>query len=204
MSKFERTKIAIVEDKLLYKSWSELRRVTFDYTSSENRTVRLEWDVFDRGNAVAVLLFDPSRQAVVLVRQFRIPVYLGGDQAFLLEVPAGKIEKDDDAVETLHREVLEETGYRIANPRPLFSVYMSPGAVTEKLHFYAAIVDAECKVALGGGLEDENEDLELVELPLADALAMIDSGEICDAKTIMLLQWAALNLDQLSGNADDV
>ncbi len=204
MSKFERTKIAIVEDKLLYKKWSELRRVTFDYTSSENRTVRLEWDVFDRGNAVAVLLFDPSRQAVVLVRQFRIPVYLGGDQAFLLEVPAGKIEKDDDAVETLHREVLEETGYRISNPRHLFSVYMSPGAVTEKLHFYAAIVDADCKVALGGGLEEENEDLELVELPLADALAMIDSGEICDAKTIMLLQWAALNLDQLSGNADEV
>lgn len=198
MSKFDRTTIEIVSDETLSKGWSHLRKVTFDYTNDAAKTHRLTWEVFDRGEAVAVLLFDPSRQTVVMVRQFRIPAYVNGDPAFLLEVPAGATEGGDPLAAAC-REVLEETGYQIDAPRHLFSAYMSPGSVTEKVHFYFAAISASQKVETGGGLEDEHEDLELLDLDLDAALAMIATGEICDGKTIMLLQWAALNRASLSG-----
>lgn len=114
-----------------------------------------------------------------------------GDQPFLLEVPAGKTDGQDAAAAVI-RETLEETGYAIENPRFLFSSYMSPGAVTEKIDFFFAEISDAQRVETGGGLEEENEDLELLELPLADAYAMVESGEITDAKTIMLVQWAKL------------
>lgn len=199
MSRFGRTRIDIVSDETLSKGWSHLRRVTFDYTDDDGETHRLAWEVFDRGEAVALLLIDPARRTVVLVRQFRIPVYLRGDKPFLLEVPAGSLEKGEDPEEAVAREALEETGYRIAAPRRLFSAYMTPGAVTEKVHCYVAEIDAASKVADGGGLADEHEDIETVALPLDEALAMIAAGDIIDGKTIMLLQWAALNCPPPAG-----
>lgn len=197
MSKFDRTGITIRKDETLWKGWSHLRRVTFDYRRDDGRETELVWEVFDRGRAVAILLFDPTRETVVLVRQFRIPVHLMGDPAFLLEVPAGGVE--EDAPESaVCREVLEETGYRIDKPRFLFAAYTSPGSLTEKVYFYVATVTSVDKVADGGGLDHEHEDLELSEIPLDEALEMIGTGAICDAKTIMLLQWAALNRESLA------
>lgn len=198
MSRFDKTRIAIRKNETLWKGWSHFRRVIFDYIRPDDSKVELEWEVFDRGEAVAILLYEPVRRVVVMVRQFRIPVYLMGDAPFMLEVPAGSMEHGEDPQETVCREVLEETGYRIGPPRHVFTAYPSPGAVTEKVHFYFARIDASQKVAEGGGLAEEHEDLEVTELAFADALAMIADGRICDAKTIMLLQWAALNPDVLS------
>ncbi|MBV2187422.1 MAG: NUDIX hydrolase [Rhizobium sp.] len=198
MSRFDQIRIAILKDETLWKGWSHFRRVVFDYIRPDDSKVELAWEVFDRGEAVAILLYDPKRRVVVMVRQFRIPVHLMGDHAFLLEVPAGSMEHGEDPVETVCREAMEETGYEVASPRHLFSTYMSPGAVTEKVHFYFARIEAAHKTADGGGLAEEYEDLEITELPLDDAMAMIADGRICDAKTIMLLQWAALNPDALS------
>jgi GDP-mannose pyrophosphatase NudK len=192
MSKFDKTIVKVLEDKTLWNGWSHLHQLEFEYTDSNGKTARFTREVLDRKPAVAVLLVNPTRKTTVMVRQFRAPAHVAGDKPFLLEVPAGVIDSGE-AQETACREVLEETGYTITSPRFLFSAYMSPGAVNETMDFfYAEISDAQ-KVASGGGLEDEHEDLELVELPLLDALAMIETGEIVDAKTIMLLQWAALN-----------
>ncbi|MGX5666419.1 NUDIX domain-containing protein [Rhizobium daejeonense] len=197
MSRFDRTNIDIVSDEVVWKGWSTLRRVVFDY-GRDGHTTQLEWEVFDRGEAVAVLIYDPRRDVVVLVRQFRIPVHLQGEAPFLLEVPAGSMERGEDPEKTVIREAHEETGFGLRRPRRLFSAYMSPGAVTEKIHFFYAQIGEADRVADGGGLDEEHEDIELVELTLATALAMIESGEILDAKTIMLLQWAALNREHLA------
>ncbi|GEO84575.1 MULTISPECIES: NUDIX domain-containing protein [Alphaproteobacteria] len=198
MSRFDKVRIAILKDETLWKGWSHFRRIVFDYIRPDDSKVKLTWEVFDRGEAVAILLYDPQRRVVVMVRQFRIPVYLMGSHPFLLEVPAGSMEQGEDAAETVCREAMEETGYRVDQPRHLFSAYTSPGAVTEKVHFYFAQINAEQKVADGGGLAEEHEDIEIVEVSLDAALAMVGDGRICDAKTIMLLQWAALNPAALS------
>ncbi|MBO3759727.1 NUDIX domain-containing protein [Ciceribacter sp. L1K22] len=192
MTKFDRTKIAVVSDETLWKGWSHLRRLTFDYTSDEGETSRLTWEVLDRGEAACVLLYDEGRDFVVLVRQFRVPAYLKGDRPFLLEVPAGGLEAGEDPAEAIRREILEETGYQVGEIRELFSAYMSPGAFAEKVHFFHAAVTPDMKVSAGGGHATEHEDLEVLEVPVADAFAMIESGDIVDGKTIMLLQWLAL------------
>ncbi|MBP1850719.1 NUDIX domain-containing protein [Rhizobium halophytocola] len=193
MAKFDRTRIDLVEDETVWKGWSHVRRVTLDYTGDEGDTHRLRWEVFDRGHAVAVLLHDPARNVIVMVRQFRLPVHLSGDAPFLLEVPAGSLEKDEDPGAAIVREVLEETGYRIDAPELLFAAYMSPGSVTEKIHFYHAPVSEAARVEDGGGLDEEHEDLDIVEVSLDEAMAMIADGRIIDAKTIMLVQWLVLD-----------
>ncbi|HBF29361.1 NUDIX domain-containing protein [Rhizobium sp.] len=192
MSKFDKTIVKLVHNKALWNGWSKLHGLEFDYTDSTGKLVNFGREVLERKPAVAVLLVDPSRKTTLMVRQFRAPVYLAGEAAFLLEVPAGVIDSGA-AEDTACREVLEETGYQISAPRFLFAAYMSPGAVTEKIHFFYAEISDGQKVASGGGLEDEHEDLELLEVPIVQALEMISTGEIIDAKTIMLLQWAALN-----------
>ncbi len=192
MSIFDKSSISIVEDKTLWKGWSHLRRVTFDFFREGRKPHRLEWEVFDRSEAAGILLHNVETNTVTLVRQLRIPAHLMGDHPFLLEVPAGFIDDGETAEEAAIREAYEETGYRITSVRKAFAPYMSPGSVTEKLHsFYATVIEAD-RVAAGGGLAEEKEDLEVVELPFDEALAMIVRGEIVDAKTIMLLQWAAL------------
>jgi GDP-mannose pyrophosphatase NudK len=196
MSKFDRTKIEIVEDRTIWKGWSRLSEVTFDYTRSDGDTSRITWEIYDRGRAVAVLLFNRESETITFVRQFRLPAYLQSLPHFLLEAPAGNLEEGDPA-DGMRREILEETGYRVEDVVPLFEVYMSPGAYMERIQFFAAFVDPSMKVAEGGGLDHENEDLELTELPLAEAYAMIGRGEIVDGKTVMLLQWAMLYREDL-------
>lgn len=188
----ERAKIEIVEKKLLSDNWYHLHRVTFDYTGSNGRTHRLNREVYDRGNGATILLYDRKRDVVVLVRQFRVPAFLNDHSGWLIETPAGLLDGDHPE-EAIRREAVEETGYQVRDVRFLFKCFMSPGAVTETVHFFAASIDIEDRVSQGGGLDEENEDIEVLEIRLPDALAMIESGEICDGKTIMLLQWAALN-----------
>lgn len=196
MNRFDRVKIEIVEDKTVWKGFGTLRQVTFDYDSGTKASHRSTWEIFDRSEAVAVLLYNADRDTIVTVRQFRLPAHLAGEHAFLLEVPAG-LTDGEDPVEAARREIFEETGYRPGHLKRLFSAYMSPGAVTEKVHFFVAVVGDADRVAEGGGLDSENEDIEVGELTLDDAMLMVDNGDIVDAKTIMLVQWAVLNQDEL-------
>ena len=148
-------------------------------------------EIHDHGNAATILLYDPARKSTILVRQLRVPPVLNGDNGFLIETPAGLLD-GDDPVSAIIREAMEETGYRIDRATYLFDAYMSPGTLTERVSFFAAEIDISHRTGEGGGLEEEGEDIEILELPLAEAFGMIGDGRICDAKTIMLLQWAVM------------
>ncbi|PZM16945.1 NUDIX domain-containing protein [Rhizobium tubonense] len=199
MTKFEKAKVEIVSEKTLADQWTRLSTFDINYTDSEGETHRLKREIYHRTPAATILLYDPNRETVVLVRQFRLPVYLEGYAAWLAETPAGLLDGEHPE-EAIRREAMEETGYRVRDVRPLFKLFMSPGAVTEIVHFFAAIVDTSDRVAPGGGLEEEHEDIEVIVLPLTNAMAMIKSGEIFDAKTIILLQWAMLNRNLLTSD----
>ena len=193
MTFFRDAKVEILKDETLSDNWYHLRKITFNYTGSDGREHRLKREVYDRGNGATILLYDPKRESVILVRQFRMPAHLNGHSGWMLETPAGLLD-GDHPLDAIRREAMEETGYEVDEVRPLFSAFMSPGAVTETVHFYAAMIDTSKRTGNGGGLDEEAEDIEVVEVRLADAMKMIETGEICDGKTIMLLQWAALNL----------
>ncbi|OJF95173.1 NUDIX domain-containing protein [Pararhizobium antarcticum] len=197
MAKFKDAKVEILKDETLSKNWYHLRNVTFNYTGSSGVTQKLKREVYDRGNGATILLYDPRRESVILVRQFRMPVHLNGHSGWLLETPAGLLDGDHPA-EAIRREVMEETGYLVTDVRPIFQAFMSPGAVTETIHFFAAVIDATQRVEEGGGVAHEDEDIEVIEMPLVEAMAMIETGAICDGKTIMLLQWAMLNRASLT------
>ncbi|WEX87541.1 NUDIX domain-containing protein [Sinorhizobium garamanticum] len=185
-------RVRIIDRKTLWKGFVSLEEVTLEQEMSNGQTARLVREVHDHGRAATILLFDPERQSVVLVRQLRIPVFLQGEPGYLIEAPAGLL--DGETPETaICREAMEETGYRIESAMHLFDAYMSPGSVTERTSFFLGHIDASKRVMAGGGLAHEGEDIEVLEIPFEKAVAMIGTGEICDAKTIMLLQWALLN-----------
>jgi nudix-type nucleoside diphosphatase (YffH/AdpP family) len=161
-------------------------------------------EIYDTGDGVAILLYDPSRSRVILVRQFRMTAFLRDGRESLIEVCAGRLE-NEDAERRIIKEAEEETGIIVRNPRRLFEAYMSPGTFAEKLTFFAAQYTAEDRIGKGGGLDEEDEDIEILEPTLDEALAMIGSGEIVDAKTILLLHYAEraglmLGDDALGGN----
>jgi nudix-type nucleoside diphosphatase (YffH/AdpP family) len=173
--------------------WHVLRRTTYDYRRRSGRWVREQRETYDRGNGATILLYDPERGTVLLTRQFRFPVYVNGHpDGMLIETAAGLLD-DDDPETAIRREAGEELGVAVGELQHVFDVYMSPGSVTERLHFYAAPFTPADRVGPGGGLADDGEDIEALELPFAKALDMIADGSIADAKTIMLLQWAALS-----------
>lgn len=196
MTKFKDAAIEILKDETLSKNWYHLRNVTFDYTGSNGQTKTLKREVYDRGNGATILLYDPKRDSVILVRQFRMPAHLNGHSGWLLETPAGLLD-GDNPTEAIRREVVEETGYVVKDVLPVFQSFMSPGAVTEIIHFFAAVIDVTERAEEGGGAAHEDEDIEVLEVPLAEAMTMIETGDICDGKTIMLLQWAMLNKGKL-------
>lgn len=171
----------------------QLRSRLHDLQGEKHRPKR---EVYQRTPAACILLYDPKRETVVLVRQFRLPAQLLGVPAWMLEVPAGLLDGDDPEA-AIRREAMEETGFRVRDVRFLFKALTSPGAVTEIIHFFAAVIDTSDRIAAGGGLAEEHEDIEVLEVRLSDAMAMIESGDIYDAKTIMLLQWATLNVASL-------
>lgn len=196
MTFFKKAGAKIVEKIHAFKGWNDLYRLVIDYTDSNGKTVRLNREVVDHGAAASILLYDPARDSVVLVRQFRTAAFYLGREAFMLEAAAGLLEGDDPK-EGVLREALEETGYRVRRVFPLFPMFGSPGMLAEEVHLFVGLVDMSEREAIGGGLADEHEDIEVVVLPLDEAFAMIGEGRIPDAKTVILLQWAVLNRDLL-------
>ena len=184
--------------EVLSDHWYTLRKITLDLRRRDGQWQRQVREAYDRGNGAAVLLFDPERRTVVLTRQFRLPTFLNGNvDGLLIESCAGLLDGDDPET-CIRREAEEETGYRVRQPRKVFEAYMSPGSVTEKLHFFVAEYAPHDRIRTGGGLAEEGEDIEVIEMPLAEALAGVGSGAIQDGKTIMLLQHVAL---QMPGSA---
>ncbi|BDH44970.1 GDP-mannose pyrophosphatase NudK [Salmonella enterica subsp. enterica serovar Choleraesuis] len=183
--------IRVIKDKLLSDNYFILRNFTYEITNSNNVTTLQRREVYDRGNGATVLLYNPKRSTVVLTRQFRVATWVNGNQdGMLIESCAGLL--DNHAPEACARiEAMEETGYRVAELEKVCELYMSPGGVTELIHFFIAEYDDEHHTGRGGGVEDE--DIEVLELPFTRALAMVKSGEIRDGKTVILLQHLALS-----------
>ena len=188
--------------ELCSQGWHVLRRTTFDYRRQDGEWVTQQRETYDRGNGATILLYDDARGVVLLTRQFRFPVYVNGHpDGMLIETAAGLLD-DDDPATAIRREAHEELGVRVGPLRHVFDVFMSPGSVTERIHFYAAPYTTSDMDGPGGGVAGEGEDIERLEIPFPDAIAMIADGRIADAKTIMLLQWAALNGVMTSHTAD--
>lgn len=184
--------VVVRDVELLAAAWHVLRRTTYDYRRHDGSWTREQRETYDRGDGATVLLYDPSRRTVLLTRQFRYPVYVNGHpDGMLLETAAGLLD-GDDPVAAIRREAAEELGVTIGELTPVFAAWTSPGSVTERLHCFAAEYGPASRSSAGGGLAHDGEDIEAVELNFDEALTMIDTGDIADAKTIMLLQWAAL------------
>lgn len=201
------SEVRIIDVDLLSDDWYVLKKTTFERKRRDGQWQRVSRETYDRGNGATILLYNRARATILLTRQFRFPAYVNGcANGMLIEACAGLLDADDPE-QCIRREAAEELGVRVKQAHKLFEAYMSPGSVTEKLHFFAAEYDAEDRINAGGGLPAEGEDIEVLEVPLAEALAMVRSGAIEDGKTIMLLQHAALvGLDGLqpSSSADRV
>ncbi|MDR6570525.1 GDP-mannose pyrophosphatase NudK [Chitinophaga ginsengisegetis] len=185
--------INILETAILSDNWYTLKKITYEVKGSDGVVIKQEREAYDRGNGATILLYNKEHGTVVLTRQFRMPTYINGNETgLLIECCAGLLD-EDNAEECIRRETIEETGYEVTNVEKVFEAYMSPGSVTEILYFFVAAYSKEQKVHEGGGLEAEQENIEVLELPFVQAMDMIRTGEIKDGKTIMLLQYAALH-----------
>lgn len=186
-------KIKITQNQILSDNWYTLRKITYEYEKKDGTTETQSREAYDRGNGAAILLYNKTTKNVILTRQFRMPTYLNGNQSgMMIEACAGLLDTEN-AEECIRRETEEETGYVIKEVKKIFEVYMSPGSVTEILHFFVGEYTNDMKVNDGGGLDEEQENIEVLEIPFEEALQMIVNGEIKDAKTIMLLQYAKIN-----------
>jgi len=184
--------VVVRDVELLASGWHVLRRTTLERRRPDGSWTTEQRETYDRGNGATLLLYDVGRRTVLLSRQFRFPVYVNGHpDGLLLETAAGLLD-DESPEDAVRREVEEELGVTVGAVEHVFDVWMSPGSVTERLHFFAAPYDAADRTGDRGGLADEGEDIEVVELGFDAALDMIDDGRIADAKTVMLLYWAAL------------
>ena len=187
--------VKIVDQKLLSDNWYKLYKYTFDITDNQGKSHQQVREAYDRGNGAVILLYNPETRTVILTRQFRLPTFVNGNpDGMMIEACAGLLDEDNPE-DCIRRETEEETGYRIAHVEKVYEAYMSPGSVTEILHFFVGRYSKEQKVNDGGGVDHEQENIEVLELSFDKAFDMIASGEIKDAKTIMLLQYAKLNLN---------
>lgn len=185
-------RVRIIDVQVLSDNWYILRKAIFDYRDAGGQWTRQEREAYDRGNGATILLFDPERSTVLLTRQFRLPAYMNGHpDGMLVEAPAGLLD-EDNAETAIRREVEEETGVRLGAVHPVFELFMSPGSVTERVAFFWATYHPRDVLGQGGGLARDGEDIEVVELELDKAIAMIQAGEISDGKTVVLLLWAQL------------
>lgn len=186
--------IEITETKLLSDNWYILNKVTFNYKKENQPTESHIREVYDRGNGAGILLYNTTKKTVILTRQFRLPTFLNGNKTgMMIEVCAGLLDKDN-AEQAIIRETEEETGYRLKKVQKVIQTYMSPGSVTEILYLFVGEYDETMKVGDGGGLDAEQENIEVLEYTFDEAYAMIESGEITDAKTILLLQHAKIKV----------
>ncbi|MEO8413109.1 MAG: GDP-mannose pyrophosphatase NudK [Ginsengibacter sp.] len=185
--------IKIIKTEILSHKWSELKEVTFKYQQKDGNWQTQKREIYGRGNAAAILLYNKNKRSVILTRQFRLASFLNGNRSgMLIEACAGLLD-DDNPYDAIKRETEEETGYRIHHVTKIFESYMSPGSLTEILYFFIAEYTHDMKVSEGGGVAHEQENIEVLELDFDDAFKMIESGEIKDAKTILLLQYIRLN-----------
>jgi len=186
-------RVKIQKKEILSDNWYVLNKVTYDYQKKNGEWESQTREAYDRGNGATILLYNRLKKTVILTRQFRLPTYINGnDNGLLIEACAGLLDKDNPE-DCIRKETEEETGYRISKVTKIFESYMSPGSVTEVLYFFVAEYDQEMKVSEGGGLMEEQENIEVLELDFEDAYHMIHTGEIKDAKTIILLQYAKIN-----------
>ncbi|MEE9333838.1 MAG: NUDIX domain-containing protein [Granulosicoccaceae bacterium] len=186
-------RVKILDTALLSDSWAQLSKISFEYLRSDGQWQHQEREVYNRGDGAAILLYNLEQRTVVLIKQFRLPVYLDDNDGFLIEVPAGVLEQNNPE-QTIRSETEQETGYRVSEICQLFSAYVSPGSITERIHYYHASYTADQRIFEGGGLDSEGEDIEVMEVAFDDAMAWITTGQIQDAKTVLLLQHAALTL----------
>ena len=186
-------RVRVQEVQVLSDDWYVLKKTTFSYRRRDGTWQTQSRETYDRGNGATILLYDLARRTVILTRQFRYPVFVNGYDDLLIETPAGLLDNVSPE-ERIRAETEEETGFRVCDVRRVFDAYMSPGSVTEKLFFFVGTYQLTDRVSEGGGHAAEGEDIDMLELGIAEALAMIESGGIRDGKTIMLLQYAALHL----------
>lgn len=187
-------RIRNLKTELLSDNWYELRKCIFEYQKKNGTWETQEREAYDRGNGATILLYNRKQNTVILTRQFRIPTYINGnDSGMLIESCAGLLDSDN-AEDCIKRETEEETGYTISAVEKIFEAYMSPGSVTEIVHFFIAEYDSSMKTGDGGGVDDEQEEIEVLELPIGEAMNMITTGVIKDGKTILLLQHLILKL----------
>lgn len=183
----------ILTTDILSNNWYILRKITYEYLKKDGAVMTQSREVYDRGNGATILLYNKDQKTIILTRQFRLPTFVNGNESgMLIEACAGLLDKDN-AEECIKRETEEETGYKITDVRKIFEAYMSPGSVTEILHFFIAEYSSTMKISGGGGVEHEEENIEVLEVRFQDALEMVNSSKIKDGKTIMLLQYLQLN-----------
>lgn len=186
-------RIKIKKTELLSNNWYTLNKVTYDYQKKNGEWETHSREAYDRGNEATILLFNKQEKTVILTRQFRLPTYVNGNKSgMLIESCAGLLDKDN-AEDCIRKETEEETGYKVSKVKKIFESYMSPGSVTEILYFFVAEYNKDMQVSEGGGLEEEQENIEVLELEFEQAFKMIYTGEIKDGKTIMLLQYAKIH-----------
>ena len=180
-------RIKNVEHIVLSDNWYTLKKYSYDFLNANGEWEHVQREAYDRGNGAAILLYNTAQKSIILTRQFRLPTYINGNpDGNLIEACAGLLD-DDNPLDCIRKETREETGYHISKVEKIFEAYMSPGSVTEILHFFIGEYDESLKKSSGGGVEDEHEEIEVLEMTMTDALTKITSGEIKDAKTIMLI-----------------
>lgn len=185
--------VNILTTEILSDNWYVLKKVTYEYTKKDGAHLTQSREAYDRGNGATILLYNQQQRTVILTKQFRLPTYINGNASgMMIEACAGLLDRDNPE-DCIKRETEEETGYKVSDVRKVFEAYMSPGSVTEILYFFIAAYDAHMKVTDGGGAAHEEENIEVLELPIDQAMEMVGNGEIRDAKTIMLLQYVKLN-----------
>ncbi|HEX8315574.1 MAG TPA: GDP-mannose pyrophosphatase NudK [Flavisolibacter sp.] len=185
--------VNIVKTEILSDNWYILRKITYEYVKKDGTKLTQSREAYDRGNGATILLYNQEQKTVILTKQFRLPTFVNGNESgMLIEACAGLLDKDNEE-ECIRRETEEETGYKVSDVQKIFEAYMSPGSVTEMLYFFIAAYSKDMKVADGGGLEHEEENIEVLEINIDQAMKMIGNGEIKDGKTIMLLQYLKLH-----------
>ena len=189
----ENSPVRIHAEELLSDNWYLLKKYTFDLRRRDGSWQSQTREIYDRGNGATILLYNRERRTVLLIRQFRMPTFVNGYHGYLIESAAGLLDNASPE-ERIRLEAEEETGYRVGHVEKIYSAFMSPGSVTERIHFFIGEYQPGDRVSDGGGLEDEGEDIEVLELGFEAALAMVESAEIVDGKTIMLLQYLELRM----------
>lgn len=185
--------VRITAQETLSDNWYLLKKISFDLRRRDGTWQTQTREVYDRGNGATILLYNLARRTVLLTRQFRMPAFVNGHSGFLIESAAGLLDNASPE-QRIRKEAEEETGYRVESVEKIYEAFMSPGSVTERVHFFIGEYQPDNRIGEGGGLVEEGEDIEVMELGFEQAIAMVSSGEIVDGKTIMLLQYLELRL----------